>query len=139
MSPDYDVIVIGGGPSGSTCSTLLAQRGRKVLLLEREKFPRFHIGESLTLFAPEAFRKLGVYEELAAVNYVRKRGLEFVLPDKSRKVYFADPSEHEPGLPTWTFQMARAKLDEALLRNAERTGVAVRERHSVAQVLFEGS
>src|ERR1700746_1320737 len=100
MQPDYDIIVIGGGPSGSTCATLLAQRGRRVLLIERELFPRFHIGESMTLFAPEAFRRLGVYEELEAINYVKKRGLEFVLPDKTRKVYFTQRWKHEQQLPT---------------------------------------
>jgi len=138
VTPEYDVIIIGGGPSGSTCATLLAQRGRKVVIIEREKFPRFHIGESLTLFAPRAFRKLGVYEELAAANYVRKRGLEFILPDKSKKIYFAERWKHEPHLPTWTFQMARSKLDQILLRNAERHGAIVCEQHAVHEVLFDG-
>jgi len=138
MHPEYDVIVIGGGPSGSTCSTLLAQRGRKVLLLEREVFPRFHIGESLTLFAPEAFRRLGVYEELAAMNYVQKRGLEFVLPGKSKKIYFAERCKHETHSQTWTFQMPRARLDAVLLKNAEASGVIVRQQHAVQRVLFEG-
>jgi flavin-dependent dehydrogenase len=138
MSPEYDVIVIGGGPSGSTCSTLLARRGRRVLLLEREVFPRFHIGESLTLFAPEAFRRLGVYEELAAINYVQKRGLEFVLPDKSKKIYFAERCKQEARQQTWTFQMSRAKLDGVLLKNAEANGVIVRQQHAVQRVLFEG-
>ena len=138
MHPEYDVIVIGGGPTGSTCSTLLTRRGHKVLLLEREKFPRFHIGESLTLFAPEVFRRLGVYEELDAINYVRKRGLEFVLPEKSKKVYFAERWKHEPHLQTWTFQMSRAKLDDVLLRNAEHNGVIVWQQRAVQRVLFEG-
>ena len=138
MRPEYDVIVIGGGPSGSTCATLLARRGRKVLLLERELFPRFHIGESLTLFAPDAFRRLGVYEELAAINYVQKRGLEFVLPDKSKKIYFAERWKQEAHQQTWTFQMPRAKLDAVLLKNAEASGVVVRQQHAVQRVLFEG-
>jgi halogenation protein CepH len=135
MTRPYDVIVIGGGPSGSTCATLLARRGRSVLLLEREKFPRFHIGESLTLFAAEAFRRLGVYDELNSINYVQKRGLEFVLPDRSKKIQFKDRQDPETG--PWAFQMARSKLDQVLLRNAARHGVEVREQHSVKEVLFE--
>src|SRR5438309_4064906 len=134
----FDVIVIGGGPSGSTSSALLSRKGHNVLLLERERFPRFHIGESLTLFAPQAFRELGVYEELAAINCVKKRGLEFVLPDKSKKLFFADRSGRQLGQQTWTFQMARSKLDQVLLRNAERAGVKVREQHQVIEVLFVG-
>jgi flavin-dependent dehydrogenase len=135
MTPHYDVIIIGGGPTGTTCATLLSRRGRRVLLLEREKFPRFHIGESLTLFAADAFRCLGVYDELNSINYVQKRGLEFVLPDRSKKIYFKDRSE--PTGDPWAFQMARAKLDEVLLRNAERHGAEIRQQHSVKEVLFE--
>ena len=138
MSEEFDVVVIGGGPGGSICSTLLARRGRKVLLLERDLFPRFHIGESLTLFAPEVFRRLGVYEELAAINYVQKRGLEFVLPDKSKKIYFAERCKQDAHLQPWTFQMPRSKLDAVLLKNAEASGVVVRQQRAVQRVLFEG-
>ena len=104
MDNSYDVIVIGGGPAGTTCATVLSRAGRKVLLLEREKFPRFHIGESLTAFAADAFKKLGVYEELKAINYVRKRGLEFVLPEKATKVFFPDDLKNEPN------ELPRSKL-----------------------------
>jgi flavin-dependent dehydrogenase len=137
MTQQYDVIVIGGGPSGSTCASLIARRGRSVLLLEREKFPRFHIGESLTLFAAEAFRHLGVYEELDSLNYVQKRGLEFVLPDRSKKIDFK--GRLDPGVGPWAFQMARSKLDHVLLQNARRLGVDVREQHAVKEVRFDGA
>lgn len=136
MSTEFDVIIIGGGPSGAICGTMLARSGHRVLLLEQEKFPRFHIGESLTTYATDAFKTLGVYEELDEINYVKKRGLEFVLPDKSKKIFFAERWRHDPNTVPWIFQMPRAKLDNILLRNAERNGVTVREQHRVKEVLF---
>lgn len=139
MKDRYDVIVIGGGPGGSTCATMLTRAGYDVLLLERDTFPRFHIGESLTAFAADAFKTLGVYEELKSINYVRKKGIEFVLPDKRKKVYFPEQLRNEPNEIPWSFQMPRSTLDTVLLRNAERNGVTVREQHPVTQVLFEGS
>ena len=136
MNTEFDVIIIGGGPSGAICGTMLARSGHLVLLLEQEKFPRFHIGESLTTYATDAFKTLGVYEELDEINYVKKRGLEFVLPDKSKKIFFAERWRHDPNTIPWIFQMPRAKLDNVLLRNAERNGVTVREQHRVKEVLF---
>src|SRR4051812_42908248 len=121
MSEHFDVIVIGGGPAGSTVSSKLAQRGRKVLLLERDKFPRFHIGESITAFGFTVFKDLGVYEELAAMNEVKKKGLEFVLWDKSFPIFFFRVNRDEP--QRWAFQMARSKLDNVLLDAARRHGV----------------
>ena len=134
----HDVIIIGGGPGGSTCATMLSRAGHDVLLFEREKFPRFHIGESLTAFAADAFKKLGVYEELKKVNYVKKKGLHFVLPDKEKKVYFPEYLKNEPDEIPWAFQMRRAVLDEILLRNAEKSGATIKERHAVREVIFEG-
>ena len=135
MTENYDVIIIGGGPAGTTVGGKLAQRGRKVLLLEREKFPRFHIGESITAFGFTVFQDLGVFAELDAVNQVKKKGLEFVLHEKSYKFYFnREPSEP----PKWIFQMARGKLDKVLLESARRSGVDVREEHLVKRVLFAG-
>jgi flavin-dependent dehydrogenase len=136
MSETFDVIIIGGGPAGTTVGGKLAQRGRKVLILEREKFPRFHIGESITAFGFTVFKELGVYDELDAMNEVKKMGLEFVLHEKSFKVYFARESPDGPR--RWAFQMARGPLDKVLLDNARRLGVDVREEHLVKRVLFDG-
>jgi flavin-dependent dehydrogenase len=136
MTDQYDVIIIGGGPAGTTVGSKLAQRGRKVLLLEREKFPRFHIGESITAFGFTVFQELGVFDELDAMNEVKKLGLEFVLHEKSFKVYFSRDRPDEPH--KWIFQMARGKLDKVLLEAARRTGVDVREEHLVKRVLFKG-
>jgi flavin-dependent dehydrogenase len=135
MTDRFDVIIIGGGPAGSTVGAKLAQRGHRVLLLEREKFPRFHIGESITAFGFTVFQDLGVFAELDAVNHVKKKGLEFVLHEKSYKVYF----NREPDEPLkWIFQMPRGKLDQVLLEAARRSGVDVREEHLVKRVLFSG-
>ncbi|HXO40412.1 MAG TPA: tryptophan 7-halogenase, partial [Thermoanaerobaculia bacterium] len=105
-------------------------------ILEREKFPRFHIGESITAFGFTVFKELGVYDELEAMNEVKKMGLEFVLWDKAFKVYFARESPQGPR--RWAFQMARGKMDKVLLDNARRLGVDVREEHLVKRVLFDG-
>ena len=137
MKERYDVIIIGGGPAGSTVGTLLARKGYDVLLLERHKFPRFHIGESITAFGFHAFKDLGVYDELKSMNYVQKKGLEFVMREGSRKVYFPSDLINEPGELPWAFQMPRAKLDHVLLKNAAKKGVTVLEERLVKQVLFE--
>jgi flavin-dependent dehydrogenase len=136
MTESFDVIIIGGGPAGTTVGGKLAQRGRKVLILEREKFPRFHIGESITAFGFTVFKELGVYDELDAMNEVKKMGLEFVLHEIAFKVYFARDTPKGPR--RWAFQMARGRLDKVLLENARRLGVDVREEHLVKRVLFEG-
>jgi flavin-dependent dehydrogenase len=138
MTEKFDVIVIGGGPAGSTCSTLLKRQGYKVLLLERHKFPRFHIGESITAFGFHAFKELGVYDELKSMNYVQKKGLEFVMREGNKKVYFPSDLINEPGEKPWAFQMQRARLDQVLLENTKKHGVDVREEHIVKQILFEG-
>jgi clorobiocin biosynthesis protein Clo-hal len=138
MKERYDVIIIGGGPAGSTVGTLLSRRGYEVLLLERHKFPRFHIGESITAFGFHAFKELGVYDELKAMNYVQKKGLEFVMREGSKKVYFPSDLINEPGELPWAFQMPRARLDQVLLENSRRNGVTVLEERLVKQVLFEG-
>src|SRR3954470_10435951 len=88
---DYDVAIIGGGPAGSTAATLLARAGRRVILLERDKFPRFHIGESLLPFTVSAFDRLGVREKMDA-HFMPKHGGEIVSACGARRVkfYFKD-------------------------------------------------
>ena len=137
MKDRYDVIVIGGGPAGSTCAALLARNGHDVLLLERHKFPRFHIGESITAFGFHAFKDLGVYDELKSMNYVQKKGLEFVMREGNKKVYFPSDLINEPGELPWAFQMQRSKLDHVLLKNARAKGATVLEERLVKQVIFE--
>ena len=138
MNREYDILIMGGGPAGSTCATMMAREGLSVLVLERHKFPRFHIGESITAFGFRAFRELGVYEELKAQNYVKKKGLEFVMREKKRKIYFPPTERNEPDELPWAFQMERSKIDHTLLKNARRNGAEVREECLIKKVLFEG-
>jgi FADH2-dependent halogenase len=87
MQSEYDVAIIGGGPAGSTAAILLARAGRRVVVIEREKFPRFHIGESLLPYSMVAFDRLGIREELEKTAF-DKRGGEVATACGSRAVKF---------------------------------------------------
>ena len=131
-----DVVVIGGGPAGATTATLLAQKGHRVTLLERERFPRFHIGESLI---PETFwvlERLGLLPQMRASQFVEKHSVQFVNEKGtvSEPFYFAD---HKPQESSRTWQVVRSEFDEMMLRNAAQQGVDVHEGMRVVEVLFE--
>lgn len=133
---ELDVIVIGGGPAGSTAAHLLAQAGVKVLVIEREVFPRFHIGESLLPRDLEIFQRLGLDLEGVAAH-VHKRGAEMYEEASHRHaVYlFADSLA---GTATHAFQVDRARFDLALLEGAERAGARVQQGERVKDVALEG-
>jgi FADH2-dependent halogenase len=133
---DFDAVVVGGGPGGSSAATALAQRGRRVLLLEREQFPRFHIGESQLPWANEVFQTLGVHETIAAAGFVRKWGASFRAIDGAAEQY-ADFAEAVETPTPQTFQVPRATFDELLLRHSEKSGVTVRERHRALDAAFD--
>jgi flavin-dependent dehydrogenase len=131
--PLYDALIIGGGPGGSSAGTFLAQTGRKVLLLEKEVFPRFHIGESLLPYNHRLFHEMGVMPALAAAGFPVKQGAQFHLGNgsKSVKLVFAQGKfTREPK----AFQVERSRFDELLLRHAARTGCEVREGWTVNRV-----
>src|SRR6266436_329704 len=88
----YDVAIIGGGPAGSTAAALLARAGRRVIVFEREKFPRFHIGESLLPFSMKAFTRLGLHEKFLSAGFLKKYGGEIMgaCSDSGTKFYFKD-------------------------------------------------
>lgn len=133
---DYDVAVIGGGPGGSSAGTALARRGRRVLLLERERFPRFHIGESQLPWSNEVFRELGVEQAIAEAGFVRKWGASFRRPD-GRTEQYADFA-HAVETPTpQTWQVLRERFDDVLLKHSARCGVDVRERHRFFDAEFD--
>ena len=138
MNEVYDAIVIGGGPGGSTVATTLVRAGRTVLLLEREKFPRFHVGESLLPFALPIFDRLGVHDKIRAAGYQTKYGAFFwnEANGTTRPVVFAEA--RDPNHPM-AYQVKRAEFDELLLRHSASCGAEVREQTAVEDVLFEGS
>lgn len=130
----YDVIVIGAGPAGCTAATLLAKKGRRVLLLEKEKMPRYHIGESLMPFCWFTLEKLGVLEEMKKHDFVQKLSVQFVNQDgkQSRPFYFFQHNDH-PSSYTW--QVERADFDMMLYRNAKACGADAKDETKVLRVL----
>jgi flavin-dependent dehydrogenase len=133
----YDVVVVGGGPAGSTAATVLSQQGRRVLLLEKEKFPRYHIGESLLPFCYFPLARLGMIERMKASAFPRKYAVQFVTMDGrvSAPFYFHHHMQHEAAV---TWQVLRSQFDQMLLDNAREKGVEVREETEVLSLLREG-
>jgi flavin-dependent dehydrogenase len=134
---DHHVVVIGGGPAGSTAATLLAQRGYRVQLFERERFPRFHIGESLIPETYWVLKRLNMLEKMRASHFVKKYSVQFVNQHGkvSEPFYFM---EHKPHECSQTWQVVRSEFDQMLLDNAREHGVRVHEGVRVLDVLFEG-
>ncbi len=137
-SESHDCIVIGGGPAGATTATLLAQHGRKVLVLERGRFPRHHIGESLMPQTWWTFKRLGMLEKLKNSDFVRKESVQFVNAEgrESAPFFFAD---RDPNEWSTTWQVRRDEFDKMMLDNAADCGAEVRYGVRVREVLFDGS
>jgi flavin-dependent dehydrogenase len=132
-----DVVVVGGGPAGSTCSTLIAQYGYRVRLFERETFPRFHIGESLIPDTYWVLKRLNMLEKMKRSQFVKKCSVQFVNQHgrMSEPFYFTDHNPHECS-ETW--QVLRSEFDQMMLENAAEHGVEVCQGVRVRDVLFEG-
>ena len=132
-----DVIVIGGGPSGTTAATLLAQRGLRVVLLERDHFPRFHIGESLIPQTYGVLERLKMLPKMKSSHFIKKYSVQFVSQRGrlSEPFYFCD---HRPHESSQTWQVRRSEFDHLMLDNARSQGVEVHEGARVLDVLFEG-
>ncbi|MDA0322860.1 MAG: NAD(P)/FAD-dependent oxidoreductase [Verrucomicrobia bacterium] len=137
MKGDYDIIVIGAGPAGCCAATLLAQQGHDVLLIEKEKFPRYHVGESLI---PETYwplERLGLIDEMKQSGFVKKYSVQFFneAGKPSKPFYFHETNPHESA-QTW--QVTRADFDLMLMNNARRSGCEVVEATEVCDVLMKG-
>ncbi len=137
MAEFYDAVVIGGGPAGSTVATVLARAGRSVAVFEKERFPRFHVGESLLPFSLPIFERLGVAEKIRAAGFQEKYGAFFwnEMTGGTRPVAFEEAWDDKHPM---AYQVKRADFDQLLLRHSEESGACVREETSVREVLFEG-
>ena len=134
MQPN--VIVIGGGPAGSTAATLIAQQGYRVELFERDHFPRFHIGESLIPETYWVLQRLNMLPKMKGSHFVKKYSVQFVGASGrlSEPFYFVD---HKPHECSQTWQVRRSEFDQLMLENAREHGVQVQEGVRVLEVLFE--
>ena len=132
-----DVIVIGGGPAGATTSTLVAQKGWKVRLFERARFPRFHIGESLIPETYWVLQRLNMLDKMKGSAFTKKESVQFVTQHGklSEPFYFHD---HRPHECSRTWQVLRSEFDELMLNNAREHGVDVHEGVRVREIIFEG-
>jgi flavin-dependent dehydrogenase len=128
----YDIAIIGGGPAGSTAASLLSEKGFKVVLLEKQKFPREHIGESLIPASYEILKKLDVLEELKTIS-PRKPGVHFISNNDMNQTLwcFKNAVKDESYL---SFHVKRSLFDEMLLNNSRKKGATVLEEHQVKQV-----
>ena len=131
----YDVAIIGGGPAGSTAAALLARAGRRVIVFEREKFPRFHIGESLLPFSMKAFSRLELHEKFLHAGFLKKFGGEIfgACSERGTKFYFKDGFRSQTD---HSYQVTRADFDKVLLNHAAECGAEVHEETSVDRVEF---
>jgi flavin-dependent dehydrogenase len=134
MNHDFDVVVAGGGPAGSSTANFLRQRQRSVLVLEREKFPRFHIGESMLPFSNEVWRELGVFDKLDA-QYIHKPGAKFIHEESGAEFTYYFDKSIRAGNP-YAYQVKRADFDKMLLDHAESLGAVVRQQTRVDDVKF---
>jgi flavin-dependent dehydrogenase len=128
--PNYDAIIIGGGPGGSSAATFLAKAGKRVLVLEKEVFPRFHIGESLLPYNHQIFREMGVLPKLESAGLVKKFGAQFHIGNgsKSLALVFRNGKFTQE---TEAYQVERATFDHTLLKHARETGAEIREGWTV--------
>ncbi len=132
----YDIIVIGGGPAGSTVATVVGERGYRVLLLEREAKPSFKIGESLIPATYWTFKRLGLLEKLRTSHFPKKHSVQFYsrTGKASKPFYFFETNPHESAV---TWQVLRSEFDQMLLENAAEKGVEIQRGVRVNEVIFQ--
>jgi flavin-dependent dehydrogenase len=133
---DFDTLVIGAGPAGSTTAALLAEQGLRVLVLEREKFPRYHIGESLLPFTSFPLKRLGLLEQMRKSAFVKKYSVQFISSSGKASQPFYFSTRYEPEVAQ-TWQVLRSEFDLMLMENARARGATVLEETSVEELIQE--
>jgi flavin-dependent dehydrogenase len=133
----YDAIIIGAGPAGSASAAILAEYGHRVLVLEREKFPRYHIGESLLPFTFQPLERLGLIDKMRGSAFVKKYSVQFVSPSgkASQPFYFFNRYDRDTVAQTW--QVLRSEFDQMLMENARGKGAIIKEETTVAELIKE--
>jgi flavin-dependent dehydrogenase len=132
----YDALVIGAGPAGSSASAILAEHGLRVLVIEREKFPRYHIGESLLPFTFHPLKRLGLLDKMKQSAFVKKYSVQFVSASgKASQPFYFSARYEEQVAQTW--QVLRSEFDQMLMENARAKGAEILEETTVEEFIRE--
>ena len=134
---NYDAILIGAGPAGSSAATILAEKGHNVLLIEREKFPRYHVGESLLPFTFEPLKRLGLIDDMRNSLFTKKYSVQFISTSGEASQPFYFNSRYEDDVAQ-TWQVLRSEFDLMLMNNARSKGANVIEQTKVLDLLRDG-
>jgi len=133
----FEVIIIGAGPAGCAAASILQEHGRRVLVLEREKFPRYHIGESLLPFTFHPLKRLGLIEKMRKSQFIKKYSVQFISQSGQASQPFYFSSRYEPDIAQ-TWQVLRSEFDLMLMEHARARGATILEEVSVSELLKEG-
>ncbi|MEI6358518.1 MAG: FAD-dependent oxidoreductase, partial [Verrucomicrobiota bacterium] len=133
----FDVVIIGGGPAGCSAGAVLAEQGHRVVVLEREKFPRYHIGESMIPFTYQPLERIGMIPQLKSSAFTKKFSVQFVAPSgrASQPFYFFNRYDRETVAQSW--QVLRSEFDQMMMDNTRSKGADVREEMEVVELLQE--